>query len=102
MKTNNQPTSFLLERQDEYTTPSATTNNIALSQLRTYLRNLPSLSLSEKGRANVCQRFKITDEELAATLAKLQRPNAPTDELLGIIGTAVTRTNKGKGGPRQW
>jgi hypothetical protein len=101
MTANDQSTFFLLGEQVKGNTNEAT-NNIALSQLRTYLRNLPSLSLSEKGRANVCQRFKITDAELAATLAKLQRPNAPTDELLSIIGTAVTRTNKGKGGLGQW
>jgi hypothetical protein len=101
MRANDHNTSFLLERQDEDTTSSAT-NRIKISRLRTFLRNLHSLSLSEKGRANVCQRFKITDEELAATLAKLQRPNAPTDELLSIIGTAVTRTSKGKEGRAKW
>ncbi len=97
MRANEPTTFFLLGEQVKGTTNEAT-NCINLSQLRTYLRNLPSLSLSVKGRANVCQRFKATDEELTATLATLQR-STPTAELLGIIGTAVTRTNKGKGGP---
>lgn len=95
MQQTNDPKAFFLLGEQVKGTPNKATNNIALSQLRTYLRNLPSLSLSDKGRANVCRRFKITDEELAATLAKLQRSNAPTDELLGIIGTAVTRSSKG-------
>ncbi len=103
MRANDQNTSFLLERrnEDNEDTASNATNRVELSQLRTFLRNLPSLSLSGKGKENVCQRFKVSAEELADTLAALQRPNAPTNELLSIIGAAVTRTSK-KGGPGKW
>lgn len=100
MGANDQNTFFLLGEQVKGSTNEAT-NNIALGQLRTYLRNLPSLSLSDKGQANVCQRFKVSSEELAAILATLQRPSAPSNALLSIIGSAVTHTSKGKGGPGQ-
>jgi hypothetical protein len=90
MITNDQPTSFLLERQDE-----DTTNRIKISRLRDFLRNLPGLGLSEKGPVNVCQRFSVTDAELSAALVKLQRPNGPSADLPGLIGTPVARTSKG-------
>ena len=101
MRANDLGTFFLLEERVKGNTNEATNRN-TLSELRAYLQNLPSLGLSEKGQVNICQRFKVSAEELAATLATLQRPSAPNDELLSIIGAAVTRTNKGKGGPGKW
>ncbi len=43
-------------------------NRTSLSALRKYLRGLPSLEFSEKGQANICQRFGISVEELSATV----------------------------------
>jgi hypothetical protein len=83
------------------TTP--TSNN--RTQLTKYLRGLPSLDFSEKGRANVCQRLKVSVEELADVLATLQRPrrNAPSAELLGTIGIAVSQNTKhAAGGAAKW
>jgi hypothetical protein len=94
MRANDQSTFISPGQRDKGNTKNAT-NRVDLSQLRAFLRNLPSLNLSDKGKENVCQRFKVSAEELADTLAALQRPNAPTDELLSIIGTAVTHTNPG-------
>jgi hypothetical protein len=94
VRTNDQYTFFQLGELDKGSQSEAD-NRIISSQLRTYLRNLSSLSLSDKGRANICNRFKVTAEELTATLATLQRPSAPSDELLATIRTAVTRTKKG-------
>lgn len=74
------------------------------TQLTKYLRGLPSLCFSEKGCANICQRFGVSVDELNTVVTAMQRPhpNAPNDELLSITGTAVTRINKGKGGPGEW
>lgn len=53
-------------------------NCTRLSALRKYLRGLPSLEFSEKGQANICQRFGISTEELSAALDAL-RPAAEGD-----------------------
>ena len=50
-------------------------NRISISALRKYLRGLPSLEFSEKGQANICQRFGVSTEELNAALDAL-RPAA--------------------------
>lgn len=87
--------------QTKITTPAS--NNLA--QLTKYLRGLPSLDFSEKGRANVCQRFKVSAEEFADVLATLQRPrhNAPSADLLGVIGIAVSQSAKqARGGAAKW
>ena len=82
---------------------TSTPNNRA--QLAKYLRGLPSLDFSEKGRANVCQRFKVSADEFADVIATLQRPlrNAPSAELLGVIGIAVSQSAKqARGGAAKW
>jgi len=66
-----------------------------LAQLRTYLRGLPSLDFTVKGRANVCRRFGVAEQQLLDAVATLQRlrPSAPSSELLRIIGAAVAAAN---------
>ncbi len=62
------------------------------ARLLAYLRGLPSLAFSYKGRATICQRFGVGDDELAAAVAALlAHPSRPTPELLRTIGTAVGR-----------
>lgn len=52
-------------------------NNRAL--LAKYLRGLPSLDFSSKGYLNICQRWGLTTDELAKSIAEIQRshPAAP-------------------------
>ena len=60
--------------------PSSSTR---LSELRNYLRGLPSLELSEKGRAHVCHRFDVSEQELAAALSEqATRQSQPANDLL--------------------
>lgn len=69
------------------------------ARLLAYLRGLPSLAFSDKGRATVCQRFGVSDDELtAAVAALLARPGRPTPELLHLIGTAVGHGHHATGG----
>ena len=70
------------------------------ARLLAYLRGLPSLALSDKGRAHVCQRFQVGADELAAAVAALAaRPGRPTPALLRTIATAVGHHASGGEGP---
>lgn len=85
MRANDLNTLRLPGEQAKGTTP-------ARARLRAFLRGLPSLAFSDKGRATVCQRFGVSDDELTAAVAALAvRPGRPTPELLHLIGTAVGR-----------
>lgn len=76
------------------TTPGAT-NRVRLAALRGYLRGLPSLDFSNKGRANVCARFGLNEDELNAAVAAMQaRPGRPTAALLRTIGAAVAASHR--------
>jgi len=61
------------------------------------LRGLPHYDFTEKGRANICQRFRVSNDELAAAVAVLQspRPNQPTPELLPTIAKAIGHHTNG-------
>lgn len=74
------------------------------ARLTAFLRGLISLDFSEKGRANICQRFAVSADELDTAIAALRRPrpSAPAAELLYAIGTAVSCTSKAKGGAAKW
>lgn len=90
MITGDRNTLSLLGEQAKVTTP----DRLLKARLSTYLRGLPSQGFSEKGRANVCRCFGVTDKELVMAAAALQpRPSAPTPELLRTIGEAVGRYN---------
>ena len=62
-------------QQAKDTTPAAH-NRVRLAALRGYLRGLPSLDFSNKGRANVCARFGLNEDELSAAVAASHRTNA--------------------------
>ena len=90
MSASDRNTSNVLGRHGEDTAPGES-DRARLGKLRDYLRGLPSLDFTPKGRINVCRRFYCTDDELSAAVAALQspRPNAPTPELLYTISAAV-------------
>ena len=76
-------------------TMPAATNRVRLAALRGYLRGLPSLDFSNKGRANICARFGLSEDELNAAVAALQaRPARPTAALLRTIGAAVVASHR--------
>lgn len=76
--------------------PSSSTR---LSELRNYLRGLPSLELSEKGRAHVCHRFDVSEQELAAALSEqATRQGQPANDLLHITTTALGGLVSASGG----
>ena len=75
----------------------AATNRVRLAALRGYLRGLPSLDFSNKGRANVCSRFRLKDDELSAAIAAISaRSGRPTAALLHTIGSAVATSHRTK------
>lgn len=95
MRANDLNTLSLPGQQAKGTTPAAPDR----ARLLAYLRGLPSLAFSDKGRATVCQRFGVSDDELTAAVVALQaRPGRPTPELLHLIGTAVGRGHHATGG----
>ena len=74
--------------------PTGATNRVRLAALRGYLRGLPSLDFSDKGRAHVCARFGLNEDELSAAVAAMQaRPGRPTAALLRTIGAAVATSH---------
>ena len=76
------------------TTPGAT-NRVRLAALCSYLRGLPSLDFSDKGRANVCARFGLSEAELSTAVVAIQaRPGRPTATLLRTIGAAVAASHR--------
>lgn len=90
MNTGDRNTLSMLGEQAKVTTSA----RLPKSQLLAYLRGLPSQDFSEKGRANICRRFGVTEDELTTAVAALQpRRSAPTPELLRTIGEAVGRYN---------
>lgn len=103
MRANDQNTLHLLGEQAKVTT-TGVTNRARLARLHDYLRGLPYNDFTEKGRANICQRFGVSADELAAAVAVMQspRPGQPTPELLRLIGAAVAPATKhraeGRGG----
>ena len=71
-------------------TATDATNRVRLSALRGYLRKLPSLDFSDKGHANLCARFGLSEAELSAAVSSLQaRSSKPTSALLRSIGAAA-------------
>ena len=89
MSTGDRNALNLLGEQAKDTTPTAT-NRVRLAALRGYLRGLPSLDFSDKGRANVCARFGLNEGELSAAVAALQaRPGRPTAALLRKISNRL-------------
>ena len=94
MSTGDRNALNLLGEQAKDTTPAAH-NRVRLAALRGYLRGLPSLDFSGKGRANVCARFGLNEDELSAAVAALQaRPGRPTAALLRTIGAAVAASHR--------
>ena len=94
MSTGDRNALKLFGEQPKDTTPAAT-NRVRLAALRGYLRGLPSLDFSDKGRANVCARFGLNEDELNAAVAALQaRPGRPTAALLHTIGAAVAASHR--------
>ena len=94
MSTGDRNALNLLGEQAKDTAPAAT-NRVRLAALRGYLRGLPSLDFSDKGRANVCARFGLNEDELNAAVAALQaRPGRPTAALLHTIGAAVAASHR--------
>jgi len=65
---------------------------------------VPFHAFSETGRANICRRFSVSDEELERCLLVYQHPGAPATEaerraldmaaLLHVISEAVTPPTK--------
>ena len=90
MRTNDQIPLSSPRKQAKGTTTGAT-NRARLARLHDYLRGLPYYDFTEKGRANICQRFGVSADELDAAVAALQspRPSQPTPTLLRTIATAV-------------
>ena len=75
--------------------PTGATNRVRLAALRGYLRGLPSLDFSNKGRANVCARFGLSEEELSAAVAAMQaRPGRASATSLRTIGAAVAASHR--------
>ncbi len=98
MSTGDRNALSLLGEQAKGTTSAAPPQ----ARLRAFLRGLPSLAFSDKGRATICQRFGVSDDELTAAVAALQtRPGRPTRELLRIVGTAVGHGHHATGGAGQ-
>jgi hypothetical protein len=95
MSTSNRMTLNLLGEQAKVTTTDAT-NRARLDRLKDYLRGLPYYNFTEKGRANICQRFRVSNDELTTALSVLQshRHSHSTPELLRIIGVAVAPATK--------
>ena len=84
-----------LPGQQAKDTPTGATNRVRLAALRGYLRGLPSLDFSDKGRANVCARFGLNENELSAAVAAMQaRPGRPTAAFLCTIGAAVAASHR--------
>lgn len=89
MSTGDRNAFGLLGEQFKSTNPGAN-DRARLAALRGYLRGLPGLDFTEKGRANICARHHVSPAELAAAVAGLQgRPGRPTAALLASIGAAV-------------
>ncbi|WP_426060625.1 hypothetical protein [Hymenobacter sp. B1770] len=94
MSTGDRNALNLLGEQAKDNTPNAT-NRVRLAALRGYLRGLPSLNFSEKGRANICARFMLSEAELGAAIATLEaRPSRPAAALLRTIGAAVAASHR--------
>jgi hypothetical protein len=95
MRANDQNTLCLLREQAKVT-PTGATNRARLARLNDYLRGLPHYNFTQKGCANICQRFGVSTDELTAAVAVLQSPQPaqPTPELLHIIGAAVAPATK--------
>ena len=73
----------------------AATNRVRLAALRGYLRGMPSLDFSNKGRATVCARFRLREDELSAAIAAISaRPGRPTPALLHAIGATVAAAHR--------
>lgn len=100
MSTGDRNALNVLGEHDKATT-AGPTNRVRQAALSGYLRGLPSFDFTAKGRTNICARFKVSADELAAAVAALQaRPGRPTTALLRTIGAAVGYTKKAKGGAR--
>jgi hypothetical protein len=78
------------------------TGDSNLARLTKYLRGLPSLNFSDKGRATICQRFGIEPEGLDTAIAATQQrhSNAPALELLRVIGRAIGHSHKTQRGAK--
>ena len=75
------------------------TNRVIMAAVSGYLRRFPSLSFSDKGRATICNRSRVTADELAEAMAALQvHSGQPIPTLLRTIGATDYRANKTKEG----
>ena len=93
-----------LPGQQAKDTATDVTNWVRLAALRGYLCKLPSLDFSDKGHANVCARFRLSQTELSdAVLALQARSSRPTSALLRPIGAAANGSHdqQVKGGAAQ-
>ena len=94
MSTGDRNALNVLEEHLKDTTPAAT-NRVRLAALRGYLRGLPNLVFSDKGCANICARFKLSEADLSVAVVAVQaRPGRPTAALLRTIGAAVAASHR--------
>ena len=93
MSTGDRNALNVLREHNKDNAPAAT-NRVRLAALRGYLRGLPSLDFSNKGRATICARFGLREDELSAAIAAMPaRPGRPT-ALLHTIGAAVAAPHR--------
>ena len=84
-----------LPGQQAKDTTRKATNRVRLAALRGYLRGLPSLDFTDKGRRNICARFGLSMDELSAAVAAMPaRPGRPTAALLRTIDAAVATSHR--------
>ena len=94
MSTGDRNALNVLGEHNKDNTPAAT-NRVRLAALRGYLRGLPSLDFSNKGRVTVCARFGLREDELSAAVAAMQtRPGRLAAALLPTIGAAVAASHR--------
>ena len=101
MSTGDRNTLELFGEQLKDTTHGAT-HRAALARLGQHLRGLNLAALTDTGRANLCKRHGVSAAELAAEVARLQRPHAPAPELLLSIGAAVAPARRHQKGGAKW
>jgi hypothetical protein len=74
-------------------------NRVRIAALSGYLRGLPSLDFSAKGRATICARFKVNADELAeAVTAQQSHSGRFTPALKRTTGANAPHIGKAKGG----
>lgn len=101
MNTGDRNALELFGEQPKDTTTGAT-HRAALARLGQHLRGLDLAALTDTGRANLGKRHGVSAAEVAAEVARLQRPHAPAPALLLALGAAVApaRGRHQKGGAK--